>query len=154
MIKQSSNNNLRLDKLIVILSIMAHRIYTYNIDSETKNEYPNYLGEWNYEIPELLIPLFAGNPRSKGKLLYFHKEEGISRLRMFYQLLADHYQLHYKKVWYEPVNKMFELLEALPYDTFVMDAADVFNMNEESHKNQAKDWVLEIQEKTSSMKRQ
>lgn len=127
---------------------MAHRIYLYNVDSKTKDQYPYYLGEWNYEIPELFIPLFAGNPRAKGKLLYFNKEDGVARLRMFYQLLADHYQLTYRKVYYEPVNKMFDFLEALPYDTFVIDATDVFNMNEEKHTDQAKDWVLEIQEKS------
>ncbi|MGU3375561.1 SEL1-like repeat protein [Chryseobacterium sp. M5A1_1a] len=128
---------------------MAHRIYIYNFDSETKEVYPYYLGEWNYEIPELFIPLFSGNPRSKGKLLYFDKEEGVLRLRRFYQLLADHYQLNYKKAYYEPVNKMFEFLEALPYDTFSMNATDVFNMNNVSHKDQAKEWVLEIKEKNT-----
>lgn len=126
---------------------MAHRIYVYNFELETKEVYSHYLGEWNYAIPELFMPLFGGNPRAKGKLLYFDKEEGVLRLRRFYQLLADHYQLNYKKAYYEPVNKMFEFLEALPYDTFSMNATDVFNMNEESHKDQAKEWVLEIQEK-------
>lgn len=126
---------------------MAHRIYLYNFDSKTKEVYPYYLGEWNYEIPELFMPLFGGNPRSKGKGLFFDKIEGVSRLKRFYQLLADHYQLHYKKAYYEPVNKMFEFLDALPYDTFSMNATDVFNMNEESHTGQAKDWVLEITEK-------
>ncbi|ROI05533.1 MULTISPECIES: SEL1-like repeat protein [unclassified Chryseobacterium] len=127
---------------------MAHRIYVYNIDSETKERYTHYLGEWNYEIPELLLPLFSCNPRSKGKLLYFDKNDGVARLKSFYQLLGEHYQLLYKKVYYEPVNKMFDLLDALPYDTFEMDAWDVFNMNEEIHTVQAKDWVLEIQEKS------
>lgn len=126
---------------------MAHRIYVYNIDSKTSEQYPHYLGEWNYVIPELFMPLFSGNPRAKGKLLYFDKVEGVMRLKSFYQLLADHYQLHYKKAYYEPVNKMFEALDTLPYDTFLMDATDVFNMNDESHKSQAKDWVLEITEK-------
>ncbi len=40
------------------------------------------------------------------------------------------------------------MLDALPYDTFVIDAWDVFNMNEEKHSDQAKDWVLEIKEKS------
>ncbi|PKF75733.1 SEL1-like repeat protein [Chryseobacterium sp. PMSZPI] len=126
---------------------MAHRIYVYNIDSKTKKGYSHYLGEWNYEIPELLLPLFSCNPRSKGKLLYFDKENGVARLKSFYQLLGEHYQLLYKKAYYEPVNKMFDVLDTLPYDTFVMNATDVFNMNEERHSEQAKDWVLEIQEK-------
>ncbi len=127
---------------------MAHRIYTYNVDSTTLDEFPHYLGEWNYEIPELLLPLFSGNPRSKGKALVFDKESGISMLRSFYDLLGEHYRLTYKKVFYEPVNKMFEILNELPYDTFVMNARDVFNMSEEKHSDQAKDWVLEIKEKS------
>lgn len=132
---------------------MAHRIYLYNSDLKTKEQYPHYLGEWNYEIPPLLIPLFSGNPRSKGKLMYFDKEEGVSKLRLFYQLLADHHELHHKKFYEEPVGKMFEFLESLPYDTFVMDAWDVFNMNEESHTSQAKEWIEEIRENTQLYQR-
>ncbi|HCN50021.1 MAG TPA: hypothetical protein DIT10_13195 [Chryseobacterium sp.] len=127
---------------------MSHRIYVYNVDSKTQEQYPHYLGEWNYEIPELFLPLFSCDPRSKGKLLYFDKVNGVQRLKSFYQLLGEHYQLLYKKAYFEPVNKMFEMLDALPYDTFVMDAWDVFNMNEEKHSDQAKDWVLEIKEKS------
>lgn len=125
---------------------MAHRLYLYNIDVKTKEEYPHYLGEWNYEIPPLLIPLFSGNPRSKGKLMYFDKEEGVSRLRLFYQLLADHYQLGHQKGYEEPVNKMFEFLDDLPYHTLMINAWDVFNMNEDSHSDQAKEWIEEIKE--------
>ncbi|WP_370900800.1 tetratricopeptide repeat protein [Chryseobacterium gossypii] len=126
---------------------MAHRIYLYNVDAKTKKEYPHYLGEWKYVIPDLLLPLFSGNPESKGKMMYFDKEEGIARLRLFYNLLADHYQLHYRKAYYEPVNTMFGFLEDLPYDTFVMDAEDVFYMSGEDHAEQAKGWILEIIQK-------
>ncbi|QQT25352.1 SEL1-like repeat protein [Sphingobacterium spiritivorum] len=127
---------------------MAHRIYTYNIDLKTRQNYPHYLGEWNYVIPELLFPLFSANPRSKGTRLYFDRESGIIALRQFYHLLAETYQLHHEKAYTEPVNTMFSFLENLPYDTFVMDATDVFNMSEEKHSNQSKDWVVEIREKT------
>lgn len=127
---------------------MAHRLYVYNVDSKTGNQYQHYLGEWNYEIPELLFPLFSCAPRSKGKLLYFDKINGVARLKSFYQLLGEHYQLLYKKTYYEPVNKMFEMLDDLPYDTFVINGWDVFNMSEEKHSDQAKNWVFEIKEKS------
>lgn len=127
---------------------MAHRLYVYNVDSKTGEQYPYYLGEWNYEIPELFLPLFSCDPKAKGKLLYFDKINGVERLKSFYQLLGEHYQLLYKKAYSEPVNKMFEMLDALPYDTFLIDAWDVFNMNEEKHSDQAKEWVLEIKEKS------
>lgn len=127
---------------------MAHRLYVYNVDSKTGEQYPYYLGEWNYEIPELLFPLFSCDPRSKGKLLYFDKINGVARLKSFYQLLGEHYQLLYKKAYYEPVNKMFEMLDDLPYDTFVINGWDVFNMNEEKHSDQAKNWAFEIKEKS------
>ncbi|MGJ1421869.1 SEL1-like repeat protein [Sphingobacterium spiritivorum] len=132
---------------------MAHRIYTYNIDLKTRQNYPHYLGEWNYVIPELLFPLFSANPRSKGTRLYFEREPGIVALRQFYHLLAETYRLHNEKAYTEPVNTMFSFLENLPYDTFIMDATDVFNMNEEKHSNQAKDWVGEILEKTELYKK-
>lgn len=127
---------------------MAHRLYVYNVDSKTGDQYSHYLGEWNYEIPELLFPLFSCDPRAKGKLLYFDKINGVQRLKSFYQLLGEHYQLLYKKVYYEPVNKMFEMLDDLPYDTFVIDGWDVFNMREEKHSDQAKNWAFEIKERS------
>lgn len=127
---------------------MAHRLYVYNVDSKTGDQYSHYLGEWNYVIPDLLFPLFSCDPRSKGKLLYFDKINGVARLKSFYQLLGEHYQLLYKKVYYEPVNKMFEMLDDLPYDTFMINGWDVFNMSEEKHSDQAKDWVLQIKEKS------
>lgn len=127
---------------------MAHRLYVHNLDSKTGEQYSHYLGEWNYEIPELLLPLFSCDPRAKGKLLYFDKINGVARLKSFYQLLGEHYQLLYKKAYYEPVNKMFEILDALPYDTFVINGWDVFNMSEEKHSDQAKNWAFEIKEKS------
>ncbi|QIY89742.1 SEL1-like repeat protein [Chryseobacterium gallinarum] len=127
---------------------MAHRLYVYNINSKTGEQYPYYLGEWNYEIPELLLPLFSCDPRAKGKLLYFDKINGVERLKSFYQLLGEHYQLLYKKAYYEPVNKMFEMLDNLPYDTFVINGWDVFNMSDEKHSDQARNWVFEIKERS------
>jgi hypothetical protein len=128
---------------------MAHRIYIYNVNLRTKETYPTYLAEWNYEIPILMLPLFSAHVRSKGSQLYANKEDGIARLRYFYALLADRYQLHYKKSYYEPVNSMFEFLEALPFDTFQIDGRDVFTMNEEKDTEQAKDWVGDIKMKAA-----
>lgn len=125
---------------------MAHRIYIYNIQNDTGENYPHYLGEWNYELPVLLLPLFGANLRSKGTQLYADKVQGISNLRRFYDLLATTYQLIYKKAFYEPVEQMFQFLEDLPYDMFQIDGGDVFNMNDEKHSQQAKDWVVQINE--------
>lgn len=128
---------------------MAHRIYIYNIQNETGETYPHYLGEWNYVLSPLLLPLFSSNIRSKDTQLYADKAQGISNLRRFYDLLGNTYQLIYKKAFYEPVNQMFQFLEELPYDTFQIDATDVFNMNEEAHRQQAQDWVIEIKEQAA-----
>ncbi|WP_139423159.1 tetratricopeptide repeat protein [Chryseobacterium mulctrae] len=132
---------------------MAHRIYLYNYDQKTDQSFDTYLGEWNYEIPLLLYPLIAEDIKVEGVEFFSNKEQGIVHLRYFFNLLADTYQLHYKKAYYEPVNKMFEFLEALPYDSFVMNATDVFNMNEEKHKVQAKEWLVEIQQKSKLYKK-
>jgi len=131
---------------------MAHRIYLYNYDQKTNQSFDTYLGEWNYEIPLLLYPLISEDIKVEGAEFFSDKEQGIVRLRYFFNLLADTYQLHYKKAYYEPVNTMFEFLEALPYDTFVLNATDVFNMNEEKHKLQAKEWLVEIQQKNKLYK--
>jgi TPR repeat protein len=132
---------------------MAHRIYFYNYDQKTNETFEKHLGEWNYEIPLLLYPLLAEDIKVQGVELIANKEQGIVQLRYFFNLLADTYQLHYKKAYYESVNKMFEFLEALPYDSFVLDATDVFNMNEEKHKEQAKEWLLDIQQKSKLYKK-
>ncbi|MGE8535589.1 MAG: tetratricopeptide repeat protein [Chryseobacterium sp.] len=132
---------------------MAHRIYLYNYDQKSNQTFDTYLGEWNYEIPLLLYPLLAEDIRVEGVEFFSDKYQGIVQLRYFFNLLADTYQLHYKKAYYEPVNKMFEFLEALPYDSFVLNATDVFNMNEEKHKVQVKEWLVEIQQKSKLYKK-
>lgn len=132
---------------------MAHRIYLYNYDQKSNQTFDTYLGEWNYEIPLLLYPLLAEDIKVEGVEFFSDKNQGIVQLRYFFNLLADTYQLHYKKAYYEPVNKMFEFLEALPYDSFVLNATDVFNMNEEKHKVQAKKWLVEIQQKSKRYKK-
>lgn len=128
---------------------MAHRIYIYNIDFSTGESYPNYLGEWNYELPPLLLPLFGHNIRSKRSQLYADREQGIASLRQFYDLLAEVYQLNSNATFTESVHQMFTLLEELPFNTFLIEGRDVFNMNEESHSSQAKDWVLQIKENSA-----
>ncbi|MCE3074423.1 tetratricopeptide repeat protein [Chryseobacterium gwangjuense] len=132
---------------------MAHRIYLYNYDQKTNQSFETHLGEWNYEIPLLLYPLIAEDSKVEGVEFLSNKEQGIVHLRYFFNLLADTYQLHYKKAYYEPVNKMFEFLEGLPYDSFVLNATDVFNMNEEKHRVQAKEWLVEIQQKSKLYKK-
>lgn len=128
---------------------MAHRIYIYNIDFSTGESYPNYLGEWNYELPLLLLPLFGHNIRSKKSQLFADRKEGIELLRQFYDLLAEIYQLNSNATFTESVHQMFTLLEELPFNTFLIEGRDVFNMNEESHSSQAKDWVLQIKENSA-----
>lgn len=126
---------------------MAHRIYIYNIDQQTNQIFDGYLGEWNYVIPDLLLPLLSANARAKGKALYFDKEEGLDRLCHFYDLLTESYQLHDVVAFTTAVEQMFEFLYDLPYDTLYLDASDVYTMNEEKPKEQAKAWIIEINEK-------
>lgn len=126
---------------------MAHRIYIYNIDLQTNQIFGGQLGEWNYVIPDLLLPLLSANVRVKGKALYFDREEGLDRLCRFYDLLTETYQLQDTAAFTTAVEQMFEFLHDLPYDTFYLDASDVYTMNEEKPKEQAKAWVIEINEK-------
>lgn len=125
---------------------MAHRIYIYLFQSDTGESYPHYLGEWNYEIPALLTPLFSANLRCKGTQLYADRVAGIAALRGFYTLLDDVYQLGDSSQFKEASEQMFDFLEALPFDTFQINGADVFNMNEEKPRQQAKEWVEQIHE--------
>ncbi len=133
--------------MILTFIAMSHRLYLYNIDSQTGDIYSSNLTEWNYIIPILFQPLFCANPRSKGKKLFFDQAEGVRLLKDFYALLADTYQLQSQADFQKRSRQVFSLLENLPYDSFYLDATDVFNMSEEPHTKQAKEWLLEIQEK-------
>ncbi|WP_436897229.1 SEL1-like repeat protein [Acinetobacter gyllenbergii] len=126
---------------------MAHRIYLYNVDHNKQNAYSGYLGEWKYEIPQLLLPLFFIQPTRKGHLLYFDRVRGVAYLQRFYDLLSETYQLNSQADFAEARQTMFDVLQSLPYEQFEMNATDVFNMNEESHRLQAQDLVEEILEK-------
>ncbi|MCP1997352.1 SEL1-like repeat protein [Flavobacterium sp. HSC-61S13] len=125
---------------------MAHRIYIYNIDSVSGDYYPNYLAEWKYDIPPLILPLFSANGRSKRSDLYFDTQVGIEFLKQFYQLLEEIYMLHDHSDYIEAKTEMFRFLDSLPYDRFQIDGSDVFTMNDEKPTAQAKEWVIQIQE--------
>lgn len=125
---------------------MAHRIYIYNVNSSQTEIHPTYLGEWNYVISPLLLPLFGVNLQSKRTQLYADRQGGIELLKRLYDLLTDTYHLHENLKFKQATQKMFEFLEDLPYENFQIDGTDVFNMNEESHSSQTKSWKLEIQE--------
>ncbi|QMV68310.1 WG repeat-containing protein [Sphingobacterium paramultivorum] len=126
---------------------MAHRIYIYNTDKKDQDYFPHYLGEWNYVIPPLFLPLFAANPKAKGTLVYSEKEPGIRKLRAFYDLLIHEYRLNSDALAMAAIGKLFDFLDGLPFDYFQLNASDVFNMSDVKHSQQAKDFAFEIYEK-------
>lgn len=126
---------------------MAHRIYIYNTDKKDQEYFHAYLGEWNYVIPDLLLPLFAANPKAKGTLVYAEKESGVLKLRKFYDLLIQEYNLISNAPVLLTIEKMFDFLHGLPFECFQINARDVFNMSEVKHSQQAKDFAFEIHEK-------
>ncbi|MGE8426595.1 MAG: WG repeat-containing protein [Sphingobacterium sp.] len=126
---------------------MAHRIYIYNTDKKDQDYFPHYLGEWNYVIPPLFIPLFAANSKAKGTLVYSEKEPGIRKLRAFYDLLIHEYGLNSDALAIAAIGKLFDFLDGLPFDYFQLNASDVFNMSDVKHSQQAKDFAFEIYEK-------
>lgn len=126
---------------------MAHRIYIYNTDRKDQDYFHPYLGEWNYMIPDLLLPLFAADAKNRGGLVYTAKEAGILKLRKFYDLLIHEYNLSSNSDAMSAIEKMFDFLNGLPFACFQINASDVFNMSELKHNQQAKDFVSEIYEK-------
>ena len=126
---------------------MAHRIYIYNTDKKDQDYFPHYLGEWNYVIPPLFVPLFAANSKAKGTLVYSEKEPGIRKLRAFYDLLIHEYGLNSDALAMAAIGKLFDFLNGLPFDYFQLNASDVFNMSDVKHSQQAKDFAFEIYEK-------
>ena len=122
---------------------MSHRLYLYNYCAET-SEFSSYIGEWKYVVPLLFIPLLA-EPKAKGKSLYFNKKIGVEQLTKFYSLLEQQLDLSQHHDFQEKRTKVLEYLNDLAFEHFYMDATDVFNMRDEPKKQQAKDFVEELQ---------
>lgn len=103
--------------------------------------------EWKYEFPLFLHPLFAGEPFLappiyNGTLggIYANAFLGKTALVSFYSFLDRHADVltDNPKVFRASKEKIYSFLEnkAL-YNSFHLDAWDVFNMNDDPHEEQA-----------------
>lgn len=154
---------------------MSHRIYLYNFNNTENHAIPEsrengtllpviggngndnlMMMEWKYEFPFFLHPLFAGDPYLGTPLyngdsggLYADGPAGIRALRAFYDFIDQHADI----LTDDPVNfreqkeKIFHFLDTKAcYNSFHLDAWDVFNMDDEPHAEQAAELLSLIQE--------
>ncbi|RBL89516.1 SEL1-like repeat protein [Chitinophaga flava] len=112
--------------------------------------------EWKYEFPFFLHPLFAGAPYLGTPLyngdsggIYADGPDGIRTLSGFYDFIEQHADI----LTDDPVNfreqkeKIFSFLDTKArYNSFHLDAWDVFNMDNEPHAEQAAELLSLIQE--------
>jgi len=115
------------------------------------------LMEWGYEVPLLLQSLLidggfvAGNiynthtdPENFG--LYYNTKKGIKNIKRFYEFIEKHQAelIDDLEAFSVAKESLFNFLNKLKQPYLHVDAWDVFNMSDESHENQANDWLKNI----------
>ncbi|MCS3799501.1 SEL1-like repeat protein [Niastella sp. OAS944] len=103
--------------------------------------------EWKYEFPLFLHPLFAGEPflappMYNGTLggLYANAFLGKAALMSFYSFIDRHAEVltDNPKAFRASMQKIYSFLEnKAVYNSFHLDAWDVFNMSDDPHEAQA-----------------
>lgn len=121
---------------------MSHRInlYAYN---QTPPQLISRIGEWKYEIPLLLFPLLQ-NPIVDGHLIYLDIAAGFPKLQKFYDFIENMLQLQQHENFQINRHRILSYLSSLEGKVFYLDAADVFDLNENSYVRQAADLAEEI----------
>ena len=112
--------------------------------------------EWGYEFPLFLHPLFTGNPYLAESLyngnaggIFADAEPGIQALKAFYSFIDQHAeQLTANPVEFrEQKEKIFHFLDKKArFNSFHLDAWDVFNMSDDPHEEQAEELLLLIRD--------
>lgn len=142
---------------------MSHRVYLYNITAPLEVSKANIMiMEWGYEVPLLLLPLLIDggfiseniynthtDPENFG--LYFNAVPGIENIKRFYNFIENHHSELIENLddFLVAKNKLFDCLDTFKRPYFHVDAWDVFNMNDESHKSQAEHLLMEIERNNS-----
>lgn len=103
--------------------------------------------EWKYEFPLFLHPLFAGGPYLAPPIyngtmggIYADAAAGKIALEAFYSFIDRHADVltHNPETFREVKEKLFNFLtNKAVYNSFHLDAWDVFNMSDETHEAQA-----------------
>jgi len=112
--------------------------------------------EWNYEFPLFLHPLFTGNPYLAEPLyngqvggIYADAEPGIHALKAFYSFIDQHAEQLTANpgAFREQKEKIFAFLDKKArFNSFHLDAWDVFNMSDEPHEEQAEELLSLIRD--------
>lgn len=118
--------------------------------------------EWGYEFPLFLHPLFAGDPYLAPPLyngttggIYANAFSGKAALMSFYSFIDRHANVltDDPEAFRASKEKIYGFLEnkAL-YNSFHLDAWDVFNMSDEPHEEQAEELLALIKETNDCIK--
>jgi uncharacterized protein len=118
--------------------------------------------EWGYEFPLFLHPLFAGQPYLAPPLyngttggIYADAEAGKNALESFYSFIDRHANVltDDAEVFRAEKKKIFDFLaNKASYNSFHLDAWDVFNMSDDPHEEQAAELLSLIRETNECIK--
>jgi uncharacterized protein len=118
--------------------------------------------EWGYEFPLFLHPLFAGDPFLAPPIyngttggIYADAEAGKVALEAFYSFIDRHADVltHNPETFRDAKEKLFNFLtNKAIYNSFHLDAWDVFNMSDDPHEEQAEELLALIKETNDCIK--
>lgn len=111
--------------------------------------------EWNYEFPIFLHALLIDNPFISTPLyngdeggIYAAAPKGKAQLKKFYNFIERHSAILIddQPAFLRAKSRIFEFLDQrVTHNFFHLDAWDVFNMDEDSHEDQAIDLLEDIE---------
>jgi len=144
---------------------MSHRVYLYNTsEPDTYNEQSIEMMEWGYELSILLHPLLVSDGRiiavgsfdvhlsfnpeepEDSPVLFYHAAAGIENFKRFYNFIEKYQDelITHIEAFQLAKERLFGYLDGLDQPYFLLNASDVFNMSDETHGDQAQEWLENI----------
>lgn len=144
---------------------MSHRVYLYNTNEPVAfNDESVMMMEWKYELSILLHPLLLSNGSvikdgtfdvhisfnpdepEDSPVLFYHAAPGIENFKRFYNFIEKHQDelIDNPEQFQLAKERLFKYLDELDQPYFLLNASDVFNMSDETHDEQAQEWLESI----------
>ncbi|KIO75164.1 hypothetical protein TH53_22365 [Pedobacter lusitanus] len=143
---------------------MSHRVYLYNTgEPDELNGEEVMMMEWGYELSILLHPLLTGksiladsnfdlhislNPDEPlvSPSLFYEAPGGKENFKRFYNFIEKYQEelIDRPEQFKTAKENLFKYLDDLNQPYFQLNASDVFNMSEQSHADQARELLEDI----------
>ncbi len=126
---------------------MSHRMYLYTASKVSNTATGDMLAEWKYSFPVLFQPLFSGNASVKQNCLFAEAKAGVAALERLFDFIEAHADtlIDRRDAWDTARRQIFTAMHKAAKSPWLMlDASDVFNMSDTSHREQAQEMLTEL----------